>query len=298
MNRQSAFAVACAVSATAALGIVASPAQAITLMDDNSIAEFDLTSQRGLFDWIVDEQDVLAIEEGDEEIPGEWFWYRVDGDSQEYSIDTLDLISSTVTDTNSDGGDDTLVALYSHSLFDLEIKWSLQGGAEGSYTSDIGEQIAITNKTGESLGLNFFEYTDFDLKGDPENDTVVFSDLLDPAVAQAFIQTDGGAEGGIVEIAFDSEPAIAEAAFFDHTLNKLKDDNVDDLNDNREIGPGDVTASWQWVFDIDAGDTVQISKDKQVSRTPIPEPGTVTGLLALGSLSFGAMLKRNFGKKA
>ncbi|MEQ9372919.1 MAG: hypothetical protein RIG63_28440 [Coleofasciculus chthonoplastes F3-SA18-01] len=30
----------------------------------------------------------------------------------------------------------------------------------------------------------------------------------------------------------------------------------------------------------------------------VPEPGAVTGLLAIGSLSVGAMLKRHFGKKA
>ncbi|HBL13173.1 MAG TPA: hypothetical protein DD379_17600, partial [Cyanobacteria bacterium UBA11162] len=142
MNRHSAFAVAFAATATAVLGLSASPASAITLVDENSTAEFDLTSQAGLFDWIVDGTDHLFQE---------WFWYRIGDEGPEQSIDTLTLDLFGATDTNFDGDDDTLFARYIHDLFELTIKWSLDGGAIGSGASDIGEQISITNTSGSNL---------------------------------------------------------------------------------------------------------------------------------------------------
>lgn len=300
MNRQSAFAVALAASATAVLGFAAAPASAITLTDQNSSAFFDLTSQRGLYNWIVkdaqgQDHDVLAL--GDDNITGEWFWYRI-GNNAEQSIDTLFLSSSQASDSNGDGKDDILTATYSHDLFDLDIKWSLQGGTPGSGFSDIGEQIRITNKSGNPLPISFFEYTDFDLNRTPGGDTVEFTPVIPQIPSfQAFEQKDPDELAGITEISLEAPPARAEAALYDATLQKLNDGVASDLNNNRGPLSGDVTASWQWNFNIAAGDIAQISKDKQVVVKPVPEPASVGGLLAIGSIGIGAILKRQRQQK-
>ncbi len=287
MNRHSAFAVAFAATATAVLGLSASPASAITLVDENSTAEFDLTSQAGLFDWIVDGTDHLFQE---------WFWYRIGDEGPEQSIDTLTLDLFGATDTNFDGDDDTLFARYIHDLFELTIKWSLDGGAIGSGASDIGEQISITNTSGSNLAFNFYEYTDFDINDSAGDDEVEFKNSGE--LGQFFIQRDAGSQGGVFEIALDLPPAIQEAAFFDDTISKLNDGDADDLNGfGGPLGPGDLTAAWQWKFDIGRGETVQISKDKQITSTPVPEPGAIGGLLAIGTFGIGVMLKRHRQEK-
>jgi hypothetical protein len=54
------------------------------------------------------------------------------------------------------------------------------------------------------------------------------------------------------------------------------------------VGPGDMTWAYQWDVVINPGDTFQISKDKNLSAIPVPEPAS--GLLvtiAAGMLLVG-----------
>jgi hypothetical protein len=64
------------------------------------------------------------------------------------------------------------------------------------------------------------------------------------------------------------------------------------LNDNAgAVGPGDVTWAFQWDFQLAAGDSFIISKDKYLNVTIIPEPSTL-GFVALG-LAVVLLRKRN-----
>jgi len=161
-----------ALSLAAVAGIASSSdAAPLTLTDQNSVIEIDPNSQAGMYTWQVDGTDNLFQR---------WFWYRIGSAGPESSIDTI----SAPTVTGFGGSQDGKLT-YENAALRVEIKYSLVGGAAGSLDSDLGEQVRITNKTMGSLSLHLFEYTDFDLKGTPEDDT---ASLVSPT---AVLQTDG-----------------------------------------------------------------------------------------------------------
>src|SRR6266480_2589709 len=125
-----AFIVACALG----VGRFASRAEAapvVTLTDNNSIAQIDVGSQSGMFNWRVQGQNQLVQQ---------WFWYRVGGSGPEQSIDT---ISPPVLSTPNAR---TLTTTYANSILTVRVDYLLSGGAmvsSGNAVSDISESITI-----------------------------------------------------------------------------------------------------------------------------------------------------------
>ena len=196
----------------------------------------------------------------------------------------MPIISEGITDTDFNGDPDTLVTNYNGGAFTTQVRFILNGGAGGSGTSDLAEQISITNTSGLVLSYHFFQYTDFDLNGSSGGDTAVFNNVNNVAQSEA---------GTIL-----SETVITPAAshreidFFANTLGSLNDGFATTLSDTPlglTIGPGDVTWAFQWDVAIAPGATFLISKDKQI--TTIPEPSSFV-LAAVGLIGLVVWRRR------
>jgi hypothetical protein len=244
-----------------------------TLVDDNSSVSFDTDSQQNSYDWKVD---------GVNQLSQQAFWFRV-GNVAEKSLDSLLHPTEGTTDTNFDGNQDTLFVRYNGAGFDVEVRYTLDGGTIGSGASDMGEQIAIVSHSDTPLDFHFFQYSDFDINGTAAGDSAVFTN------ANSVRQFEGALR--LTETVVTPVPNHREINFFPATLNKLNDGVATTLNDLPPIGTvfgvGDLTWAYQWDFSLAPRGTFQISKDKNLSAgRNVPEPAT----LALVMCSVGLLL--------
>jgi len=256
--------------------LVQSQAQVVTLKDQNSVARIDFGAQRGMFDWSVENQD--------SQLRQQWFWYRI-GAAPQFSIDTIG--APVITLNNGTRG---VTAVYTHNLFNLSIDYLLTGGVGvgvgQTAISDIGETIRIINTSSETLRLNFFQYSDFNLGGTGSGDTVQLGTNLRGLYNEA-VQSRLGV--GLTETVTTPGANHGEAAVVPYTLDRLNGPIPINLDDTSYAGPGDVSWALQWDFSIAPGSSAIISKDKYLSVVVIPEPST----LALVGIGLVAILIRN-----
>lgn len=247
-------------------GVQSASAAIFTLTDDNSVSQFDTANPAGNFNWFVDGTDRLSQQA---------FWYRI-GNVAEQSAHLLPIGVQGTTDSNFDGNPDTLFVRYNGPGFQLDIRYTLDGGALLSNASDMAEQISITNLLGTPLDFHFFQYSNFDLSAG--NDSIVFTNAN--SVRQS------GGTSTLTETVVTPVPSHHEAYAVPVTLNKLNDAAATTLTDlpaiGTSIGPGDLTWTYEWDISIPVGGTFQISKDKNLSAS-IPEPSTVGILLGLSA---------------
>src|SRR6476619_3785274 len=229
-----------AIAVCAIVGLLSqrSDAALLSLIDDNSSADFDTATPANNFNWFVDGFDLLAQQA---------FWYRIGNAGPEQSVHVLPIGVQGTSDGNFDGNPDTLFVRYNGAGFRIETKYSLDGGLPGSRASDMGEQISISNLTAAPLDFHFFQYADFDLSA---ADTVLFTN------ANTVDQTGGGLR--VSETVVTPVPSHREAAFFPVTLNKVNDALPTTLIDNNGAGAGDVTWAFQWDFLLPGSSTFLI----------------------------------------
>lgn len=260
----------------AGAALVVTPAMADThvLQDRNSTTFIEDGIGAGMFGWEVDGISNLAFQ---------GFFYRTGNMGFELPVDTgsLALTGFFLTDTNPfvDPRPDTFAAQYTGPDFTIEPTWTLRGGMGGSGTSDVAESIAIHNTSNNVLRMSFFQYSDFDLGGSAGDDTV----QLRGNPINTASQSDPFA-GVLNETVVTPAPTGYQADFFPNLIVDLTDANITTLNNNGgPVGPGDVCWAFQWDLTINPGQTVLISKDKQLN---IPAPGSIA-VLALGGLVAG-----------
>ncbi|MBX9788570.1 MAG: PEP-CTERM sorting domain-containing protein [Pirellulales bacterium] len=240
-----------------------------TLTDGNSSATVNTGSQAGMSSWLVS---------GEDQMYQQWFWYRI-GNTAESSLDTLKIVTEGTSDLNFNGDADALFVRYQGAGFYLDLRYSLHGGTAASRTSDMAEQISITNESNGPLDFHFFQYSDFDLGPGPGGETAVFTNL------NAVRQQEGGSI--LTETVITPVASHREIDFYNNTLTALNDGVATTLSDTPiglVVGPGDMTWAYQWDVLIPRGGTFQISKDKNLYVIPEPSTLALASLAALGLL--------------
>jgi hypothetical protein len=244
----------------------------VTLTDGNSTADFDTANQTNNYNWTVD---------GVDQIFQQAFWFRVGDSGPEQSLHSLPISIEGPTDTNFDGDDDTLFVRYAGSGFDVEVRYTLDGGSNGSGASDMAEQITFNSTSESALDIHFFQYTDFDLNGTAGNDSGVFTN------ANTVRQFEPGFE--FTETVITPVPNHREISTHPLTLTSLNDllptTLSDTPSDGTVIGPADLTWAYQWDFTLQPegqlDGSFQISKDKNLQAVPEPSSTALLGLAGL-----------------
>jgi len=258
-----------------AVAAMAAPAAAgvfIPLDDLNSQVRF--TPDAGVIGWDVD---------GVNQLKRQGFWYRLEGQARAPlgSGIGLGFYDCLVSDNDYDDGNETLSVRYGNPNpggFGVVLTYTLSGGAANSHESHLGENIAFNNQTSQAVHLQFYQYCDFDLNGTAGDDTVRLKN------ANAMEQRDAGMV--VSETVVTPSPVLSEVATYDATLVKLNTTSADLDGTQGPLGPADVTWAFQWDLTVPAGQTIQISKIKNV----VPEPATVA--LLSGGFAMAVALRR------
>ncbi len=249
---------------------IAAHAHVQTLTDNNSTVTISDPTEEGMKSWLVDGQNQLYQQ---------WFWYRIGGSGPEQALNTIPVLSEIQANPN------TLVTTYANSILSIEASYTLLGGAPGSGSSEIVEQIRIRNLTGSPLDFHFFQYTDFDVNGTYADDSIqLYQNLL--GLFDTAIQNEGNVH--FADTIVSPGANHGEAGLWPSILNKLNDSNPTTLNDDPGPKFGDSTWAFQWDQNIAANGDFVISADKKIFIVPIPEP-TVLSLVPMGLIIFGLM---------
>ncbi len=255
--------IAVLLAACVLLGSASVQAVPIPLDDLNSHAEIDIDSQSGVFSWKVD---------GIENLRKQWFWFRIGDLGPEQSIDVLGPPASRLSDGDLDLGNERLIARYTGQGFTITADYLLTGGPVGSGASDMAEVISIQNTGAGDLDFHFFQYVDFELKGDADDVSVEIKG------GNTAVQKDTNT--WLSETVVTWMPDHHEVGIGGSLLAKLTDAAPTTLDDTSgPVGPGDLSWGFQWDVNLGEGDTFIISKDKNL----VPEPACLA-VLGFGSL--------------
>jgi hypothetical protein len=251
------------------LGITARPAKSavLALSDDNSIAAFDpsfsdIPSNNGILFWTVDDVNQLFQN---------WFWYRVGSEGRENSINTLNLIGLD----QSQPADNQLSVTYAGTDFEIALNFTLDGGAQGSGMSSLFENITIKNTGSNQLDFHFFNYTDFDLTENGEQDTT----KIGSGIATQWDNFTFATE------VIDPAASYYQVSPFANILDALEDDVPTTLANFSGPLTGDNAYAFQWYFALQPEQSFSINNYKSIAPAkPVPEPTMTLGLIAFSGL--------------
>ena len=268
--------IALAIMVNALAAPQAARAWANILSNENSTVTIQTDTPHGMSDWTVDGQTQLYKQ---------WFWYRTGMTKPEKPINMLSSSANQISPN-------ILNTIYSSSTFSIEITYSLLGGAFGSGSSMIGENIKITNLTGSALDFHFFQYVDFDLGGSYLGDTVWLEQNLQGLFEKAY-QTKGNAyfADEIVSPAANH----GEVGLSQSILTKLDDSFATTLNDSTGPVTGDAVWGFPWDVLIAAHGSFYIDINKSVYVSPVPEPSALA-LFSIGAILLGVARRRSSRK--
>ena len=271
--------------ASAALGILVLPgsasAQVYTMSNGDSTATINVGNSGvlGMNSWTV-----LG---GQNQLNQQWFWYSINGAPQQ-PINTIGT-AQVFNFSSPSSPIDNLGVQYQNSQLTVQVQYVLSGNGAGSGSADMMETLSIVNNSTSSINLSFYQYSNFNLLMNNLN-TVTLSGGPG-GYTGALQQTGTSAGSGIAEVIDAPLANYGEAALAGVTLSELNSGSYYTLNGNNSAGPGDVTWAFQWVATIAPGGSFDITKDKGLSVTLVPEPATFA-LIVLGGSAFGLMLRR------
>jgi hypothetical protein len=253
-----------------AVGSHALAGTVVSLTDGDSTVEIDPGSSAGMSKWDIGDTSYLAQQ---------WFWIRTNVagvyDDHEYSFDQIS--APVVAQPDSD----VATITYGNDDIEAQVTYLLTDEPGPTGGSDILEILLITNKTDQTMMLNLFQYSDFELGGDA-NDTKV--EILNGNTAK---QHDIQVAALLSETIVSGAPGLSEVDDDGSTLAKLTDGDIDDLDGPTSLTKlGDLTWAFQWQAEIASGQALLLSKSKHLSIASgggddkVPEPAGL-GLIGL-----------------
>jgi hypothetical protein len=242
------------------------------LSDNNSVAQVNPNSQAGMFDWMLQGQNVLQQQ---------WFWYGI-GNSAVRSIDTINAPTAVQASSR-----ELLITYGIPGSLSVAVDYLLTGGTivgstGGNLNSDIGETIKLVNLGRSTLPLHFYQYSYFNLLG--MSSDVVQLGTNPRGLYNDALQLNVGTGSTLSETVTTPGANHGEVAPLGATLVKLNGGGPVTLGSSvgsGPVGPGAVTWAFEWDFNIAPGGSAIISKDKNVYIALIPEP-SVAALAGIG----------------
>lgn len=205
----------------------------ITLTNGNSVVQIDPNSQNGVYAWAVD---------GVSQLYQQWFWLGRPTNGPQVSFDQLGTpLGTSVTTTNA-------TFSYLPQGLIVTLSFTLNGGATGSYASTLMESISIQNTNTAPASMHVYDYTDFDLAGNYEGDSVSFP------TTNSVVQQGKGMVA--TQLAYPA-PNNWEGSWYALALDTLLEPEPAILSDEIEPDePGDQTFAYQWNATLGAGQTL------------------------------------------
>ena len=247
-------------------------AQIITLTDGNSKVEIDPDSQAGTYLWSVN-----GPAGNFDHLAQQWFWYRIAGVAEQ-SIDTIGgkVVQKPLPNL--------AVVTYNNGTIQVKVTYTLTGGGAGQLQSTLTESVSVTNVSGAPYTVDFFQYSNFDLYGTPNDDTGKF---LQP---QQIVQKDTTSGNALSETVVSGigdlvghEIQFVTPAVPPDLLTRLTDGVATNLGAVNGPLAGDVAWGFQWRRLLNPLHSLTFSKDKNIT---VPAPGAVLlGVIGLGLVS-------------
>jgi len=199
-----------------------------------------------------------------------WFYYRVGGVGPEFPIENING-SPTINSYQNLSAFARLDVTYANASYSVNTLFQMTGQTAGTGRANLNETITVVNNSLSPLDFHLFQYSDFDLGGTPNGQSVQY--FLNDVTGQYYKVTQTALNGAsVTETITSASPPIGhfEANYFDSTFNSLTDTNTTILNDSISAGLGDVTFAYQWDVLLAPGASFQISK-----LIAVPEPSAL-----------------------
>lgn len=284
-------------TAAAAAGLIATPqhsnAAIVTLQNGNSIVKLSTLSTdagvptNGVYQWSVDGTSVAAQQQ---------FYYRVGntGPGTEISSLTPSQIVPPVVTLSTTGSGPANYASVSYQNqaggFTINARYELLGGATGSDSSELIEQMIVTNVTTSTIQFHMVDYSDLNLSS-PSG-----ASDLGAATAMGSTITQTGPNSTLVNPAYSGLEAVATTSMTPDEYevggggtgagslqSQLLSGAGFPLNDNASSS-GDVAFAQEYDQTIGVGSSLVFSVAEVISPT-VPEPtSSSAAMLAAGSL--------------
>jgi hypothetical protein len=215
--------------------------------------------------------DFVVHSNGTDQLYGNWWYYRAEGQTREYAF-----AGGTFTSSGNVGQyTATAVAHGTPSEPGLGIQIDYELFSVNALEAYVREVVTLTNLAEYSnVRLALFNYVDFDL-----NDTVVddAAVMITPQLIEQYRGPIIAKFEGIVADAWEIDE-------FSQQLQRFGDANVDNLSNSNLAGPGerDYTSAFQW--DIELSESGGTATFEEILTVTVPEPATLT-LLLLGGLT-------------
>jgi hypothetical protein len=232
-------------------GDITSVSSFIVLTNANSTVQIDPATQDGMFSWIVD---------GTNQLYQRWFWLGAGTNSSQLSLGELGILNGV----SSSSSNATMSYLTQQGII-ATVEFTLTGGSTGSGASDIAESVAIENTTTNQIPLHLFSYSDFDLAGIADGDSV------SSATTNQIVQQGKGMMA--TETVQSPMPNEWDSSWYAITLDNLDNGSPITLSDSMITpDPGDQTFAFQWDTTLAAGQTfvaTSTSSIRPISPAPL-----------------------------
>ncbi len=158
-----------------------------------------------------------------------WLFYRVGAVGPEAGIQNIG--APVVNQYLNNASFRLLDVSYANSGYSVRTVYSLTGNDPGTGKANLSETLTVANSSAGNLDFHFYQYSDFDLGGNPGGQSVLFSQNTVNGQYYKVTQTDGSRS--VTETINSAVPPIGhyEAAYFANTLNSLNDGNPTTLGD-------------------------------------------------------------------